>query len=483
MTLELNSYKWASTGIQPINEEDAIYTAGEQPIAGYDNNIMWKVTDDLHTIRDWVVSHGSEHESGGPQEINLNELMIGSQGQLVSDGNVVYLADSGGNPVLRYNNNSNGFTAIAEIRDDLRVRDELILDDDIEDYAGDTLYDSTADRFHRAFHANEADVADLALDSNLLEGFPASAFIRPDDEEVTITGEWTSVQPMTTDIHGHASTASFASVAAFADEAEIAFLANDSELLEGFTVQEILDMIDMEGALPAVQDDGETQVQNAATLDMGESIDVTPDGTTARMDVHSVPHSIESNISIDSHLHEGLTVSEILELVDLTEGAWTKIDNWSFNHGDWELDVNFDETFDRYKVIVRVENNSGSTFGLVWCRINGDSRQRYSFYKLNYGSSGWGFIEETRNLFWMCATDPGYMNTAEYVINCPEPVVGDVNNYPTFGVNNTGGYRAQTGGQVQSGRLETDSNEVHRLTFWPRQQVAAEIAIYGQNLP
>lgn len=229
MAVQLNSFVWASAGVEPQNAEDAIYSAGDQPIAGYDNFIMWAVTEDIHNIEAYASAHAGDHEAGGSQPINLDGLDI---------GNAATINDASGN--LTFDDGTNAFVDIDVANglvrsfptydEQIDARGGLATGTDITRRDGTVIYDHSADLFHRADHANNADSALSADDAAALGGDPPSAYIQPDDTSRTITGDWTFNNTISGDIDGNAATADHATTADSATEAD---LAQDSNALEG----------------------------------------------------------------------------------------------------------------------------------------------------------------------------------------------------------------------------------------------------------
>lgn len=219
MAVDRTSYVWQSQGIAPTDEQDAVYAAGDQPIAGHDNHIMWAVTSDIKALTEYANDHANDHEAGGSQEINLQNLDVGDVAVLNADGDSdeLRLLDSGGTSFARFDVGDDRVRQFPQFGTRTVHRAGIDVGGDIDRLDGTTIYDHGDDRFHRAGHALEADEADLAADADALGGDAPSAYIQT-DEDRTITGEWTFDVPVDTDITGHASTASQAAVADDANE-------------------------------------------------------------------------------------------------------------------------------------------------------------------------------------------------------------------------------------------------------------------------
>lgn len=353
MAVNLNSFVWPSMGIEPPNEEDVIYTAGEQPVAGFDNHVMWAVTDDLNRLRDWAASHGSVHEAGGAQEINIGGLSVGNVAVVDSDdaADEYRIEDTTGTAAVRYDivdgyvRSFLPFATQTQHNEGIDVRNDIVRGD------GTVIYDSTADYFHRAFEADHAITADEADNADTLDGHHADAFLFPSDD-ATITGNWIFDNLVDADISGNAATANHADEADHALTADEATLALDSNHLEGKTVQEILDMVEdnvLPGKLIDVQDDGAEVLSDASDLDFGTSIDVSTSGTTATMDVTSVPHADEAEYANDSDKVDGYHAQELIDeaennisgdLVDAADDGSIVVDGASQISFDQSMDVN-----------------------------------------------------------------------------------------------------------------------------------------------
>lgn len=641
--VEFDSYEWASAGVVPESPDDAIYVAGEQPVAGYDNHFNWAVSHDLRELRDHTTGHGSEHEAGGSQELDLLDLSIGGVATLSDDGDRFVLLDDTGDTIVSYDNATDRINDIATIAGGLDVVGAISLTDDLETGQGDTLYDSSTDYFHRAEFAIDADEASWATDSGLLDGTPLSEFLFADQEE-TLTATWSATTAQDFDITGHASTASVASLAELAEDSELlenhtvqdilnkawqdvedefvdiedggtlqlenartldfdtsidvdtdgdrasmavtsvphaddADHASDTDLHEGYTVNEILDQAwqdvdgefvdvadngtlieqnvahidfqqsvdvaqisgeraisvavesvphaddadwaeiadvaelaenaelhenhtvsdildlayqDIEGELVDIRDGGATILENAREIDFQQSIDVEDGGGgRANVSVTSVPHANDADHSIDTDLHEGYTVDEIVNMASTGDGEWVFIGEHEQSLGNWSFDINIDSAniYDQYRLIVVHEYVTGSpTYSPLWTRINGDARSRYDFMKWRpiYGPSshdGWSFHAENRDRFWVSSCDRGTVRTSEWIISCPGSISGSASSYPNFAVNNSGGMGNGSGSYVRFGQLETSYSQVDQFTFWNHTGgVAAYVKLFGRNI-
>lgn len=351
MAVNLNSFVWPSMGIEPPDEEDVIYTAGEQPVAGFDNHVMWAVTDDLNRLRDWAASHGSVHEAGGAQEINIGGLSVGNVAVVDSDdaADEYRIEDETGTAAVRYDIGDGyvrsflPFATQTQHNEGIDVRNDIVRGD------GTVIYDATSDYFHRAFEADHATTADEADNSDTLDGYDADAFLFPSDD-ATITGNWTFDNLVDADISGNAATANHADEADHADTADEATLALDSNHLEGKTVQEILDMVEddvLTGKLIDVQDDGVEVLSDASDLDFGTSIDVSTSGTTATMDVTSVPHADEAEYAINSDKVDNYHAQELIdEAVDTVKTDFVNVADDGSVVVDSPNQISFDQSMD-----------------------------------------------------------------------------------------------------------------------------------------
>lgn len=489
MAIDPKSFVWASTGIEPINEEDAVYVAGDQPVAGFDNFINWAITSDLHDLIDWSGAHAHVHEAGGSQQIDLDGLDVDGLVTLDRDGDEFHLTNIEDEfPHIRLDASDDAIRAFPEFRTPSEHREGIEVDDDIERYDGETIYDHSSNWFHRAEEAIEAEWADLAGDSELLEGYPASAFIQPDDPAVNPTGVWEYDQPIHGDLIGHATTAGYANEAGWAEEAELAF---DSERLEGYTLAEILAMIDddLEGIQPRVQDDGQTIIDDVDTLNFGESIEVTDTGAdTARMDVWSVPHSDESDQAEDSYHLEGYTLEEILEMFEEVadfKPFWTKLADWEGYSGSgisWEHTV--DDVYDRYKLVVYHEHQAGSAQFLK-LNLNDDYRARYTRLEIGRAPSAWEFDYTADARHWPIApVSSGKSITTEYEIAYPDAMGSVSNHYPRIKL--TGGALSPWARwpleRGSLGSVYPDGVETFSLKSANSVETGVKVELYGTNI-
>lgn len=320
MPINLNSFVWPSMGIEPPQPEDAIYSAGEQPIAGFDNRAMWMVTDDLHRLRNWAGAHGQVHEAGGGQEINLNGLSVGNVAKLIArdaDGEFQITATDDV-PFLTVDTDTDTITEVPLFGTRTRHREGIDLRSNIVRGDGAVVYDHADDYFHRARAADEAAHADEATNSQKLQGLGPGAFLQ-DDVAATITVPWAFEQTIDGDISGNAATADHADVADHATTADHATEADDSVLHEGYTVDEILEKVDndlLPGVAVDVADDGTELLTDTGLLDFGKSIDVRISGDTAKMSVSSVPHAQEAEFAKNADKVDGYHAQELMDEVE-----------------------------------------------------------------------------------------------------------------------------------------------------------------------
>lgn len=494
--IDLNSFVWASLGIEPPTPEDAIYEAGEQPIAGFDNFINWAVTSDIDALNDYAGDHAAEHEAGGSQEINLSGLTVGYAGRLVgedsTDATEVRIETEAGAPIVRYDTANDrvrefpGFAITPTFHAGANIGGHLLR-------SGDRIYDYNDDRFHRAAHAQQADLATLAEDSELLEGYPASAFIREDDAVVEPSGDWSYENIVDADISGHAETASLAYEAQFAQEAEHAYTADDSDHLEGYTVQEILDMIsgDIGDSFPAVDDDGVEQLAAALRLDFGQSIDVDTDGSTAEMSVESVPHADEAEYSFDSNRVDGYHASDLIAMMG-DGGRWSKIGAWEINANDgfsWFRDLAAEgEVYDFYRLaLVHEFPHDNKTHRPIYCQFNQDDRSRYNYRYSWYANYSVDHeVEGGASAFPLCIAPGTKRSMAEYTISAPRRFsqAGDVDNEDVFIGRVNNGVYPKTRPTFHHGSYNADAETVDQIHLYtPNHAIHGSIELWGRNIP
>lgn len=253
LPVSLNSRVWSAKGTKPATG-DEVYSAGEQPIAPYDNWAMWSVTRDIYNITDELGNHADHHEVGGSDELDLQNLQVNGvvafNGDDASDEyrwvdpeteTSVARVDVADERIRQWP----AFAIAPELREGADLRDDVIRNGD----ANVQLYDYQAGddgKFHHAKYADNAGHADEADD---VVGYDLSEFLTP-DSNTTITGDWDYDLTVDADISGNADTADHADEAdhaTTADSADYASTAGDSDTVDGYHASELLAELSSEG--------------------------------------------------------------------------------------------------------------------------------------------------------------------------------------------------------------------------------------------
>lgn len=238
------TFTWSALGTRPA-AGDEIYTPGEQPIASYDNWWNWAVSQDLEALDTSLGEHSARHEADGEDELDLNGLTVNGVMSFTGDEatNELRLIDeSDGSTVGRIDMDAGtiyawpAFGVAANLNQGGRLGGNLTRQD-----TGTVIYDYATGKVAAAVEADHADTADHATtagDADTLDGNDSTAFIRPADATVGPTGKWTFAQTVTGDIDGNAATADHADDA---DAADYATIAGDSDTVDGYHAQQLID--------------------------------------------------------------------------------------------------------------------------------------------------------------------------------------------------------------------------------------------------
>lgn len=240
--IERESRVWNAKGVTPASG-DEVYSAGQQPVAAYDNWAMWAITADIKDLNDTFGSHDYRHEAGGPDEIDINDLSYNSVAHFHGDGQADELQlidDSDGSEVAAIDVVNDAvrtwprFATDVTLGQGATIGGDLVRRDD-----GSLIYDYSTGKFANANHsdtATEADFATNAGNSDQLDGYHHDDFIKPGDN-VTATGDWSFDQTVSADISGHAASADSANSATTADSATN---ADNADKLDGKHADEII---------------------------------------------------------------------------------------------------------------------------------------------------------------------------------------------------------------------------------------------------
>lgn len=499
--VDLESFVWASLGIEPPRPEDAIYRAGDQPIAGFDNFINWALTTDVAELNEWASNHVSEHEAGGSQELNLDGLLIGGAARLAADGDELRVEDPDGEPSIRVNTDADQVVQFP----DFAVRTQHVEGANLGGNLfrnGEPIYDYGTDYFHRAEKAIVADWADNAGDSELHEGytvqeildmisgdidgsFPATADNGTQQIANTHTFNFGQSIDVTTD--GNTANMSVTSVP-WADE------AGDAHLHEGYTVQEIIDMIagDIDDSFPATSDDGERLLDNTHEFDFGQSIDVEVTGSTAEMSVESVPHSEVSEYSYNSNRLNGYHSSDLIAMMG-DGGRWSEIGTWEVRENNgfswfYDLDDNGD-VYDFYRLMLVHEfPHHNKRHRAINLQMNTDTRQRYNYRYSTYGPTNPRVTHHTstgNRAFPLCVAPGTKRATAEYQIAAPRRIgsSGEVDSEDIYVGRVTNGVYPKTHPTFIHGALNSGAETCEQLHLYTgSDQVNLSIELWGRNI-
>lgn len=491
--IDKNSFVWASLGIEPPLPEDAIYEAGEQPIAGFDNYFNWAISSDIDQLNDYIGNHATEHEAGGRQEIDIGGLSINDTGKLVGHATdaEIRIEDPGGTAKVRFDLDDNRTRAFPDFATNVTFREGATIASHLY-RNNDQIYDYNNDIFHRAEEALEANYADLAGDSELLDGSPASAFIREDDASVAPTGNWDFTEIVDADISGHADSATLAYEAEFANHAEKADLATDSNHLEGYTVNEILNMVsgDIEDSFPAVDDDGAEQLSAATRFDFGQSIDVDTSGSTAEMSVDSVPHADEAEYSYNSNRLNNYKASDLIAMMG-DGGRWNHILTDEVHEADgfsWFIDLaDAGEVYDFYRLsLVHEFPHDNKTHRAINCQLNRDTRQRYQYrYSWYVNDRVDHTVENGATGFPLCNAPGTKRAMAEYQIWAPRRIgsSGEVDNEDIYVGRIGNGVYPKTRPLFHHGAYTTSGETLNALHLYTNNhEINLGIELWGRNL-
>lgn len=251
MTLpDLESDVWPAKGIAPSQPGDMVYSAGEQPIAPYDNRAMWNVTTDIHSLRDTLGSHVERHETGGADELDLQNLRVNGVAALNGDTQnteIRWVNPESSTSVTRLDIANGIWRQTPDFADAPTFQTGLSVTADIDDTGGTLLYDSAAGdtgKFHHAKHADTAAEAAWADVAGALEADDGTQY-QPGDfltasQDATITGSWTFNQTISGDIDGNAATADHAATADSATNADYATESGNSDKLDGYDAQDLI---------------------------------------------------------------------------------------------------------------------------------------------------------------------------------------------------------------------------------------------------
>ena len=259
------SFIWNALGTKPA-PGDEIYTPGEQPIASYDNWWNWAVSTDIEALDTALGAHRDRHEVGGPDELNIGGLPIDYVASLTGDsttGEVSLIDESDNSEVARIDVDADmvytwpAFGQPVKLNQGGRLGANLTRQD-----TGAVLFDYTTGKFSYAAdadHATNADYATEAGDAETLDGYDSTAFLREGSAIVNTTGAWSYAQPVDADITGNAATATHAGTA---DTAGFADEAGNSDTVDGYHAQQLIDAAAASGEWVPI-----TQATDAVTGD------------------------------------------------------------------------------------------------------------------------------------------------------------------------------------------------------------------------
>ena len=89
---------WPDTGVEPANLDRFTYEGGQQPVAEIDNFYLNRVSGGIHNNRELITDHVARHAAGGPDELNLRGLTVGSSATLTQPASNVVAVHPGADP-------------------------------------------------------------------------------------------------------------------------------------------------------------------------------------------------------------------------------------------------------------------------------------------------------------------------------------------------------------------------------------------------
>lgn len=137
-----DSFVWTSTGVEPA-QGDEVFEAGEQPIAEYDNWALWAITSDIKDLSETLGSHGTRHESGGADQIDLDGLDVGSGGGVSSSGaDLIDIVSQSDAIAAQLDTAAGEWLTFPSINDPFTLLDDVTLSGAVIDVAGNDIVDS-----------------------------------------------------------------------------------------------------------------------------------------------------------------------------------------------------------------------------------------------------------------------------------------------------------------------------------------------------
>lgn len=428
--VSLNSRVWSAKGIKPA-AGDEVYSAGEQPIAPYDNWAMWAITRDLYNLGNELGNHADHHEAGGSDELDLQNLKV--------NGVAALNADTQSQEVRWVNTNTSQTVTRLDLDDNV-VRqwpDFAVAPDfqqglgfgaDVTDDRGGIVYDYDAGangKFHHAKeadHALTADWADVAgaLEDDAGNQYTPGDFLSPGDD-ATITGTWTFNNTVSASIDGNAATADHATTADSATSADHATTAGNSDKVDGYDAQDLIDQASATGEWTKL---GETSHADTSSMWRWQVQSTASDGTARPYDLY--------------------------KLVVYQE----------------------DYTSSGYHPFMKLRVGSGGSV---------DTRYRYHYTKEQMDSASWHPVNEE---YWALAQGwHSQSSTHTHYISCPSAVGNPPNHWPSFSTGHQEVGVDLTHWDIH-GELRVDYPSIDTFELWSSRPTdrTGRAVLYGKDM-
>jgi hypothetical protein len=397
-----------------------VYSAGEQPIAPYDNWAMWSVTRDIRNITHELGDHGDHHEANGRDEIDLQNLKINGVAALNGDpnsGEVRLVNPDTSNTVTRLDIDSDVVRQWPDFAAAPAFINGTQFEDDVTNDSATAIYDASAGadgKFHHAKYADEAAHAENADNADNLTGYDPSTFLQADDN-ATITGTWTFDNTVGADITGNAATADEATRADSAATADSADYASNSDKVDGYNADELISEASSSGEWNHIQ---------------------------------TVEHSTVGSRMVFNH--QTATTYDEYKLTVYHEShrsSWPKSYFW-------------------------LQLGSGGSV---------DKRDRYRWREQHPHDDSWS-RHHSSDGFTLAGAEPGTMSVSTYYISCPQAVTSPSDHWPVVGAGPDQATRAVPK-LFQYGALEVDYGSIDTFNLYSHFDTSTgKVVLKGKNL-
>lgn len=383
--IDRESWVWNALGTKPP-AGDEVAVAGEQPIASYHNGAMHAITTDIKALDNSLADHNVEHQAGGADQIDLQNLKVNKilalNAETASSGNDEYrwVDPATSNTRLRYDLATDSFRQLPAFSVSPKFNQGIDLAGAIRAGDGTVLYDQTTQKFNYAEEADHALDADESVESDYLIEYgtdangnttetrhPPGDFLQVDSSP-TLENTWTFNQTIKGDISGNAATADSATSADSATNADYATNAGDADTVDGYHASGIID-----------------EAANQASKEWKDITLVTDSDATTTFD-------------------------------------------WSYSI------PSTDPVYDQYRIMVYHENHSTrKIFQKLW--LQNDYRNRYSFisaHDTDFSEQFKWYNHPQNDHFNVAGVKAGQSSTHEFRISCPRAVNAPDHHYPGF---------------------------------------------------